>query len=558
MNKAESVALLNEGTEAWNAWAKRLIAERNVLATTESESGAQDSGEASRDWHAKATVDFSDYCFERSVSFSDLIFPGSAHFDRASFDGGANFSKGEFQGDVCFNDAVFDGGAHFNGATFCGAVGFLKAIFGGVAAFESVTFENSAEFLDAHFFDDAWFGKTVFNSGGSFDRNVFWGMADFRKVRFLRDVGFQAATFRGPTEFGNAVFAKKVTFQDSVFLRGGGFGDVHFTNIDQDAFSGSFLWQANLSGASGLSQEHLKTASGTRATKLPPGLEYPAHWMERDQALTKFANCAALKGTPPVVFEWSPKEDRYELVPLPPGSSSGGGGGEIRPAQRNARLAAISKLARDAQVEVESSCASSQTSISGTVSRLLNRMSKECAQSGALVNPFYLREMLRELDRIVESEGFFALNDTVQFQLQSLANEGKKLLDFFPAFDEFDDAKISHLVPEELAVQAEELAAKLLKALESPDGQHLFGEKAVEVVRTLLEEDPGISSEVVATQKNQIVNQKRKIIRLGKLVASMIESIRNPPPSVKTVGEYSSILGFLLATWQVLAPYLTQ
>lgn len=79
MNKQESLALLAQGRDAWNAWAKGLLAERARLE----EAGEWEAAE--EEWEARAWVDFDDHEFEDDVFFGEFIFPGYSWFGGATF-----------------------------------------------------------------------------------------------------------------------------------------------------------------------------------------------------------------------------------------------------------------------------------------------------------------------------------------------------------------------------------------------------------------------------------------------------------------------------------------
>ena len=150
MNSEETLALYAQGKEAWNVWAKDMLARRD----------------GSQEWEHEATAFFSSQLRERfievhkknirEVDFSGFIFPGRAGFsffsfdhivifDHVKFEGWADFTNVQFLDQVTFRDAVFMAIANFPLAKFRGLTIFTDAIFKGSARFNNAAFhENTA------------------------------------------------------------------------------------------------------------------------------------------------------------------------------------------------------------------------------------------------------------------------------------------------------------------------------------------------------------------------------------------------------------------------------
>ncbi|MBL6599475.1 MAG: pentapeptide repeat-containing protein [Alphaproteobacteria bacterium] len=156
MNKQESLALLAQGRDAWNAWAKGLLAERARLE----EAGEWEAAE--EEWEARAWVDFDDHEFEDDVFFGEFIFPGYSWF------GGATFS----------------GYAGFNGATFSGTAWFRDATFSGTAWFGQTKFTGYSTFRNAHFLGNVTFAATEVTSAFSLEGAVFELVPVFNQAHF--------------------------------------------------------------------------------------------------------------------------------------------------------------------------------------------------------------------------------------------------------------------------------------------------------------------------------------------------------------------------------------
>jgi hypothetical protein len=184
MNKEESVMLYNKGREAWNAWAKTMLAQRTKLEETGQWLVINDypSGRSRGDnlvtelWLATAMADFSDHTFETGTYFGYFVFPGEAVFTGAKFAQGASFWSAKFCYIAEFNGATFDGVVGFREVTFSDVAGFKGATFGDVAGFGGATFSGVVEFSGATFGDFAGVrGDYVWPRGGFQGSDVWQG-----------------------------------------------------------------------------------------------------------------------------------------------------------------------------------------------------------------------------------------------------------------------------------------------------------------------------------------------------------------------------------------------
>ena len=138
MNKEESLALLAQGHDAWNAWAANMIKDREALQAAGDWTARENKSawnDATGAWQADAAANFSGHPFNNFVDFSGFVFPGEAMFGEATF-----------KGDARFGEATFEGNAQFGKATYEGNAGFLQAVFGGFTAFDGARFEKAADF----------------------------------------------------------------------------------------------------------------------------------------------------------------------------------------------------------------------------------------------------------------------------------------------------------------------------------------------------------------------------------------------------------------------------
>jgi len=170
MNREDTLALFEQGKEAWNKWAAELEARRN-------DSDA---------WADEAKVDFVDHVFEDDADFSGFDFPGTAVFENPSF-----------KSDAWFTGANFKGIAGFTGANFKGDAWFDNANFKGFAWFDNANFKGFAGFVSAAFEGYSIFANSVFERG-----------ADFTAARAVSAFDLQRATFRETPDFAQASFSE--------------------------------------------------------------------------------------------------------------------------------------------------------------------------------------------------------------------------------------------------------------------------------------------------------------------------------------------------------------
>lgn len=242
MNKEESLALLVQGPKAWNAWAEKMLAERDRLQTTNLWE------EAPERWIAAAKADFSGHTFEETANFSGLIFPGDASFYGTVFNGPTEFTQ-----------TVFEGGALFNDAHFRMTAWFARTKFDSGARFNTTTFFDAAEFNSATFTDAAHFDSATFKADARFQNATFSGLAEFRGATFSRIAEFNKATFGGIAEFNEATFSGTAEFDRADFSRVARFrakifsAEARFTNVnfkDEAQFVGTpFKGKAWFTGA---------------------------------------------------------------------------------------------------------------------------------------------------------------------------------------------------------------------------------------------------------------------------------------------------------------------
>ena len=96
MNKEETLALYEQGSDAWNAWAEKMLADRTAL-------------EAAGAWKNASKAYFEEHSFDTEADFRGFNFPGDAGFGGATFRGTAWFGLSVFNCSADFTNAVFQG-----------------------------------------------------------------------------------------------------------------------------------------------------------------------------------------------------------------------------------------------------------------------------------------------------------------------------------------------------------------------------------------------------------------------------------------------------------------
>ena len=280
MNQEETLALYAQGKEAWNAWAREVLARRDD----------------SQEWKDEARVDFTDYNFkapvftnrnlapflpvflllpqakpevranfEETVAFVDFIgfiFPGEALFTGARFSIPAHFGEADFRGYATFDSAVFDDLVVFTG-TFHDALVFNNAKFVGQSYFPGLRLKDDKGplsdrpfiFNNAIFKQDVSFSGAIFPSSRvMFRKATFESEANFSEAIFDGSALFDNATFKGRTMFNNATFKSSVQFIEAIFE-----GSIHFDKI-------SFLGGAYFSAVQSKSEF---TTAGSEFMEVP-------------------------------------------------------------------------------------------------------------------------------------------------------------------------------------------------------------------------------------------------------------------------------------------------
>ena len=229
MDLQQSLELFGQGARAWNEWADGMLSEKRDLQDNNkwAEGSESDWNARTRDWHERATAQFSLHVFEEPADFTDFRFPGKADYNDAAFNQYAEFSDAEFHHTATFYRARFKDDTRFYGTKFGQEAKFGEARFLGPVVFETATFCAEATFLaitasryfaiiESVFFGNAIFGQSVFETPFHIHNSKFKDRANFMAVtgmgivisgvRFTHLPDFIGAYFEQPPQFDHDVF----------------------------------------------------------------------------------------------------------------------------------------------------------------------------------------------------------------------------------------------------------------------------------------------------------------------------------------------------------------
>ncbi len=241
MNREETLALYEQGADAWNKWANEMLEERKQLE----EAGEWDTinyipslvgplflnfqgipfNEKTRNWYKKSEANFSTkenpYRFSKSIDLSSFIFPSIAMIESAVFEKDCTLNEMHFLGEANFDNSVFIGSVHFN-----------ETIFESNAKFENSNFHEMADFTGVTFSDEAWFAHSTFCKTTLFIMSTFEGLTTFSAIQAKRGFSLSGASF-----VNEIPYFKQANFQEAPHL-----DDINFSRyIEPKGFINSIL-----------------------------------------------------------------------------------------------------------------------------------------------------------------------------------------------------------------------------------------------------------------------------------------------------------------------------
>jgi uncharacterized protein YjbI with pentapeptide repeats len=353
MTPEETLTLLAEGRDAWNAWAKEMLAGRAELEAARKWAVGWEEGlnSETRNWLEKARADFSAASlgrrqssngqpvirpkanaasrtrktrhlqlvasngvmtaaavsrkqslqlsaengirqgFSEEIDFSDYIFPGDADFRGVRFEQISQFNNVHFHGDVSFAEAQFSGRADFSGASFEGDALFHGAVFSEAALFCGVRAKGETEFDRAQFHGDALF-----------DRAQFFGVCRFHKTHFMKYADFFAVLFSGAVVASHAQFS------------------LHARFGRRQPWAPEGLGAAEFRGDADFSQSRFEDAADFTGVKFAAGANFKGVACEREFLLAKTAFAGEVPDFVSTSFKNPPHLQGMTLdASLPPG-----------------------------------------------------------------------------------------------------------------------------------------------------------------------------------------------------------------------------------------------
>ena len=247
MNREETLALYEQGVEAWNRWANRMLEEKNRLKNKglwivedDELSYNKPKSETTKAWFKKAEANFSNKenpnTFEKTADFSCFIFPGNTIFQHATFTTQTSFYSSNFNGEADFSNSIFKQYTLFENVTFSNVTTFMSAQFKDEATFSNSAFNGQTCFNYTFFNDYVTFQNTKFTKITEFEKLKFFDNANFKNTSFYNEVSFKQVIFSGKVWFDNSIFLEKTSFKVSNFTK-----QTYFTST---TFKGYTSFQA--------------------------------------------------------------------------------------------------------------------------------------------------------------------------------------------------------------------------------------------------------------------------------------------------------------------------
>jgi Pentapeptide repeats (9 copies) len=190
MNNEQSIALYEQGKDAWNEWAEEMIAENKRLGQIDGW-----TRQKSNKMYQNTLTNFTAFNFYTDVDFSGFIFPGPTYFSRAVFEKDATFDSTVFKGDVFFEDAKFEQDM------WC----------------EEAIFKNNVLAKNTYFKKSAWFERTIFNRSANFGSAKFDGLTSFLEAKFQQGSSFGGITANMGFLLEQAQFSRLPDFRQAHF-----------------------------------------------------------------------------------------------------------------------------------------------------------------------------------------------------------------------------------------------------------------------------------------------------------------------------------------------------
>lgn len=235
MNREETLALYEQGVEAWNKWANEMLKEKKRLEEAgewEVDENGEPFNQKTKEWFNRAKADFSTednpHTFEESANCDKFIFPSTTCFDKATFNSPAQFVETTFYGCASFTNATFKETGWFRKSTFKNRANFSSIVFCKKANFSESIFKRSISFYNCIFEKYAGFKKINFKAYTTFSETTFKDYTQFNGSSFNDYAGFYDCKFHQPSRFDNIKFKGNLDFTNSKFDHAIGFSNSQF------------------------------------------------------------------------------------------------------------------------------------------------------------------------------------------------------------------------------------------------------------------------------------------------------------------------------------------
>ena len=217
MNREETLALYEQGVNAWNKWANEMLEERKKLEEAgewKLNSLEDPANKNTRLWYDKAAVRFTDelnsHTFKDKTDFSLFTFPAKTYFTKSIFANKTSFKAATFHNSVCLQDTKFKNDVSFEQCKFLGAARFNKSTFNNKAKFPAAIFYKNARFDDCNFMLQCEFSGAEFYRYAWFSRCIFKGYTSFQSTKFLLGSNFSAIRSDSFFTFRNTIFKNQL------------------------------------------------------------------------------------------------------------------------------------------------------------------------------------------------------------------------------------------------------------------------------------------------------------------------------------------------------------
>lgn len=246
MNQEETLKLWKQGKEAWNAWAAKMLLQRDdlekrgFLSRDKLSKKIVADNEQSRRWIDEAKAIFSSpetpTTFSTDLDLSGFIFPSTFSMSCATSHGDINLSQCIFEEEFELKSCRINGVANFRTSRFKSIFSVSETLIKGECNCYQTSFDGLFQiyesklagyvnFTTASFLDEFRASDSEFSTHCSFSGAFFKNTADFDECTFLDSVELDWSVFDKSTSIINCSFEadlelNETHFLEDLFLRG--------------------------------------------------------------------------------------------------------------------------------------------------------------------------------------------------------------------------------------------------------------------------------------------------------------------------------------------------